>query len=316
MTSQCLPLLQFDAVRVTKLNSCGTPVDSTCSYATSTGVISLAMTNEDQDRQEYLQLNGQGKICVLETTEAQLKWINVELQFCNVDPELFNIILSESLVLNDLTPTPKAIGWDTTTVAPLTSYFGLEGWTNTGSDACSDNQPDYGYFVMPFVIGAQLSDVTLENGNINFTVTGRTKDKSLWGTGPYNVRLIEAAGPTFGFPAPLLTAVGATLHRRMFWTELPPPPTFCGCQDLTPTLEVLPLAATAATLRTMTIPVDPVTGVGFAGIANWGDLTAAVVVAAGTTSITHTYAIGSYTATFKPTSYSTPTYTSATITAS
>lgn len=306
MSSQCLPLLQFDAVRVTKLNSCGTPQDTACAYATSQGVISLAMTNENQDRQEYLQLNGQGQICVLETLEAQLKWINVELQFCNVDPELFNLILSESMVLNDATP-PVAIGWDTTTGGPLTSYFGLEGWTNTGSDSCTDNQPDYGYFVMPFVIGAQLSDVTLENGNINFTITGRTKAKSLWGTGPYNVRLIEAAGPSFGFPAPLLTTVGSTLHRRMFWTELPPPPTFCGCQDLTPALVVTPQSATAVTLRTMTIPVDPVTGVGFAGIADWGDLTTAVVTA-GTTNITHTYAVGTYTATFKPTSYSTPTY--------
>jgi len=314
MAAQCLPLLQFDAIRVTKLNSCGTPVDSTCSYATSTGVISLAMTNEDQDRQEYLQLNGKGEICVLETTEAQLKWINIELQFCNVDPELFNIILAESLVLNDAA-SPTAIGWDTTTVAPLNSFFGLEGWTNTGSDSCTDNQPDYGYFLMPFVIGAQLQDVTLENGNINFTVTGRTKAKSLWGTGPYNVRLIELAGPTFGFPAPLLTAVGSTLHRRMFWTELPPPPTFCGCQDLTPALVVTPQSATAATLRTMTIPVDPVTGLGFAGIALWGDASAGVVVAAGTTSITHTYAVGTYTATFKPTSYSTPTYTLANIVA-
>lgn len=315
MAAQCLPLLQFDAVRVTRLNSCGTAQDSTCAYATSTGVISLAMTNENQDRQEYLQLDGRGQVCVLETTEAQLKWINVELQFCNVDPELFNIILAESLVLNDFS-TPTAIGWDTTTLAPLNSFFGLEGWTNTGSDSCTDNQPDYGYFVMPFVIGTQLQDVTLENGNINFTVTGRTKAKSLWGTGPYNVRLIEAAGPTNGVPAPLLTSVGSTLHRRMFWTELPPPPTFCGCQDLTPTLVVLPLTGLAAVLRTMTIPIDPITGVGFAGYATWGDASAATFVAAGTVSITHTYAIGSYTATFKPTSYSTPTYTSAVITVS
>lgn len=307
MTSQCLPLLQFDAVRITKLNSCGTPQTGSCAYATSAGVISLAMTNENLDRQEYLQTDGQGRICVLETTETQLKWINVELQFCSVDPELFNLILAESLVLNDFS-TPTAIGWDTTTQAPLNSFFGLEGWTNTGSDSCTDNQPDYGYFVMPFIIGAQLSDVTLENGNINFTITGRTKARSLWGTGPYNVRLIEAAGPTNGVPAPLLSTVGSTLHRRMFWTELPPPPTFCGCQNSNPPFNVAPASATAVTLRTATIPIDPVTGVGFAGYLTWGDAAAPVLVAAGTVSLTHTYAVGSYTATFKPTSYSTPTY--------
>lgn len=313
MASQCLPVLQFDTVRVTRLNNCGTPIDSTCAYAVSEGVITLAMTNNNQDRQEYLQLNGQGNICVDEAKEAQLRWINFELTFCNVDPELFNIITSAPLVLNDAA-APLAIGWDTTQSSPLTSFFALEAWTNTGGSSCDDGTADYGYFLMPFAVGAEVSDVTLENANINFTITGRTKKGALWGTGPYNVRVIEAAGPTLGDPAPLLTAIGSTVHRRQFWTELPPPPGFCGCQDLTPVLLVVPLNATAATLRTMTIPLDAA-GVPLAGIANWGDVSAKVVVAAGTVSITHTYAIGSYTATFRPTGYSSPTYTSATIVA-
>lgn len=314
MASQCLPLLLFDAVRVTKLTSCGAVNDTGCSYATSTGVISMSMEPENVDRQEYLQLNGQGLICVDETVERQLKWLNVELQFCNVDPELFNIITSETLVLNDAV-APLAVGWDTTTAGPITSYFALEGWTNTGSDSCTDNQPEYGYFLLPFLVGAQVGNVTLENGNINFTVTARTRFRSLWANGPYNVRYIEAAGPTSGVPATLLTSIGSTVHRRMFWTELPPPPTFCGCQDVTPTLAVTPLSATAATLRTATIPIDPATGVGFAGYITWGDASAPTLIAAGTVSATHTYAVGTYTATFKPTSYSTPTYTSGSIVA-
>ena len=314
MTSQCLPVLQFDVVRVTRLNECGTPIDSTCAYAVSEGVITLAMTNNNQDRQEYLQLNGQGNICVDEAKEAQLRWINFELTFCNVDPELFNIITAEPLVLNDAT-SPVAIGWDTTQDAPLRSYFALEAWTNTGGDSCADGTRDYGYFLLPFAVGAQVSDVTLENANINFTVTGRTKRNALWGTGPYNVRIVETPGPTLGDPAPLLTAIGPTVHRRQFWTELPPPPGFCGCQDLTPVLVVLPLAGPAATLRTMTIPLDAA-GVPLAGVAHWGDASAQVVVPAGTVSITHTYAVGSYTATFDVSAYSAPSYTSATITAS
>lgn len=313
MPSQCLPFLQFDAVRVTKLTNCGVPVDSTCSYATSEGIISLAMTNENQERQEYLQLNGKGKICVDETLEAQLKWINVEIQFCNVDPELFNIITAEPLVLNDETPTARAIGWDTTEDAPLNSYFALEGWTNTGGDACLDGQADYGYFLLPFVIGAQVGDVTLENANINFTITGRTKRNSPWGTGPYNVRLGEA-GVTLGQPLPLIATVGPKVHRRQFITELPPPLGVCGCQDLTPTVTVAPPAGLAATLRTMTFPTDA-DGPILPAYVNWGDATPTVLVTSGTT-LTHTYAIGSYTATFKSVKYSSPTYSSVTITAS
>lgn len=312
MASQCLPVLQFDVARVTRLNSCGTPVDSTCSYAVSEGVITLAMTNNNQDRQEYLQLNGQGNICVDETKEAQLRWIGTELTFCNVDPELFNIITAEPLVLNDAA-VPTAIGWDTTQSAPLNSYFALEAWTNTGGGSCDDNQPDYGYFLLPFNIGGQVSDITLENANINFTVTARTKAASLWGLGPYNVRVVEAAGPDLGEPAALLTAIGTTVHRRQFWTELPPPINFCGCQDLTPTVLVAPLSATAATLRTMTFPVDA-NGPVLPAYIDWGDATPSVLVTTGTNA-THTYAVGTYTATYRTLKYSAPTWRSGSIVA-
>lgn len=310
MASQCLPVLQFDVARVTRLNSCGTPVDSTCAYAVSEGVITLAMTNNNQDRQEYLQLNGQGEICVDEAKEAQLRWINWELTFCNVDPELFNIITAEPLVLNDAA-SPIAIGWDTTQSAPLNSYFALEAWTNTGGSSCEDGTADYGYFLMPFNVGGQVSDITLENANINFTVTGRTKKGALWGTGPFNVRIVEAAGPDLGEPAALLTSIGSTVHRRQFWTELPPANGFCGCQDLTPELIVLPLNATAATLRTLTFPTDA-DGPLLPGYIDWGDATPSVLVTSGTNA-THTYAVGNYVATYRTLKYSAPTWRSQTI---
>jgi hypothetical protein len=312
MPSQCLPLLHFDAARVTRLTSCGAVVDSTCSYATTRSVISVAMTNNNQDRQDYLQLNGRGEICVDLTTEPQLRWINVEITFCKVDPELFNIITGEPLVLNDESPTPRSIGWDTTTSGPLNSFFAFEAWADTG-DSCDDGVPEYAYMVLPFVIGAQVGDVTWENANINFTVSARTKANALWGTGPYNVRLGETA-PTLGQPLPLITAIGSNVHRRIFWTELPPPPTVCGCQDLTPALLVTPTTGPAATPRVMTIPTDA-DGPILPGYVNWGDATPATLVTSGTT-VNHTYAPGSYVATYKPTKYSSPTYTSVPLTVS
>lgn len=311
MASQCLPLLQFDSVRVTRLTSCGAVVDSTCSYATSESVVTLSMTNNNQERQEFTQLNGKGEICVDEAVEPQLRWIEFELTFCKVDPELFNIITGEPLVLSDAA-SPVAIGWDTTQAGPLNSFFALEGWSLTG-DSCDDGVADYGYFLMPFAKGAQLSDVTLENGNINFTVTGRTARNPLWGVGPYNVRLIEAV-LDLGEPAPLLTAVGSTVHRRMFWTELPPPAGFCGCQDVTPTVLVAPLPGLAAVPRVMTFPLDPADGSSLLpAYVDWGDASPSVLVTAGTT-LNHNYIIGNYTATFRTLKYSMPTFRSGLIT--
>lgn len=304
MVATCEPYLQFDAVRVTKLTSCGALNDTGCSFATSEGVISLSMTAHNQDRQEYIQLNGQGNVCVNETKEAQLLWVEFELTFCNVDPDLFNIVTSEPLVVND-EATPRSIGWDTTTDAPLNSFFALEGWTNMSGDQCTDGTPDYGYFLLPFCMGAQVGDITLENANINFTVKGRTHGNSLWGTGPYNVRLGEIA-PNLGVPLPLISSVGTKVHRRQFVTELPPPINVCGCQDVTPALVVTPTSGTAATPRVMTIPVDA-NGPILPGYAIWGDASAPQLITSGTT-VNHTYAVGTYTPSYKPVKYSTPSY--------
>lgn len=310
MASECLPVLQFDSVRLTRLNSCGAVVDTECAYATSEALVTLAMTNNNQERQEFVQLNGKGEICVDATVEPQLRWINIELTFCRVDPELFSIATGESLVLSDATE-PVAIGWDTTQEGPLNSSFALEGWALTGT--CPDGSPKYAYFLMPFVKGGQVGDLTLENGNINFTLLGRTSRDSAWGVGPYNVRVIEAVTDN-GEPAPLLTAIGASTHRRMFWTELPPPPSVCGCQDLTPEVEVLPLAGAAPLAVTMTFPLDPADGSSLLpAYVDWGDASPVELITTGTTA-NHNYAApGSYTATFRTLKYSAPTYTSAAV---
>lgn len=312
MPSECLPMLQFDGIRVTRQNVCGVNSNTGCDYATSESVVTLAMTKQYQDRQEYLQLNGRGRICVDQTVERQLRWIDWELTLCNVDPDLVNIITGEPLVLSDAV-VPVSIGWSTTETGPLNSFFGMEMWVNTGDD-CPAGVLKYGYMVMPRNVGATVNGLTLENGNINVTISGRTKRSSPWALGPYNVRIIEAV-LNLGLPAPLLTAITTAEHMRQFWTALGPPPGACGCQDITPTVIVLPLVATAATVRTMTIPLDA-NGVSLPGYITWGDLTAPQLVAAGVTSATHSYAIGSYTASFRTTAYSAPVWTSATITAS
>lgn len=312
MASECLPMLQFDAIRVTRENICGVPQDSACAYATTQSAITLTLTEQYQDAQEYLRLNGQGVVCVYKRTERQLLGTDFELTICNVDPEMVNLFTSEALVLSD-NASPVAIGWNTTRTAPLTSFFGLEAWVNTGED-CPGGVRKYGYMVLPRGLGATAMTQPLENGNIDLTITGRLRDASPWGLGPYNVRIIEAV-LDLGEPAPLLTAILGTQFRRQFWTALGPPPTICGCQDLTPSVVVLPLAATAATLRTMTIPLDT-NGVSLPGYIDWGDVTPSALVAAGATTATHTYAVGSYTATFRTTAYSAPTWTSASITAS
>jgi hypothetical protein len=310
MPSVCHSVVRAPAARVTRLGPCGELSETGCDFATTSSFVDITLTKVLQDRQDALQLNANGDICVDKPKAPILRWYEVTITFCNVDPELFNIVSAEPLVLNDAA-TPEAIGWCTLPDSPSASNFALEFWTGTDDDDCDDDDVTYGYGLLPRIVQGMIGDVTITNGNINFTVTGITRGANQWGTGPYNV-IINESGPNIGLPGPLLTAVNVNSHKCFFWTLLPPPEGVCGCQDLTQPFQVLPLTGLASVIRTATFPT--LDGeVLLPGVIDWGDLTADSLVTSGTT-LTHTYVAGTYTATYRATGQSGVTYTSATIT--
>lgn len=303
MASICYPVLRVPAVRLTKLDACGTVIDSTSSSATSSGIISIEQTAELEDRQDYFTLNADAQPCITDTSPPILKWINVTVTFCQVDPELYNIATAEPLVLNDATPTPQAVGFRTRSGSIANANFAFEAWTRIGgANACADGELQYGYFLLPWVVEGQVGDLTLENGAANFVITGRTNPNSLWGVGPYNVIKLAATDE----PSPLLVAIASGDHRHMQLTTLPPPTVTCGAQDVTPTVTVAPLTGSAPLLVTLTIPTGTLPAV-----IDWGDATPLQTVTSGVT-VQHTYATaGTRTVEYKPTNFSAPTYLSA-----
>lgn len=232
MTSVCYTPFKLPRVRLTQLSSCGAAVTG-CSTAVSDGIISVAMTKEYEARQEFFVKNGDGSFCVRETNAPILKWINLVLTFCNVDPELLNIATAEPLVANDAA-APVNTGWSTQEGTAANANFALEGWTRLAAGAslpaCTAGV-EYGYVLFPWVVEGTVGDITFENGTVSFIVNARTRSNSLWGTGPYNVDYSDnPVGSTT--PVRLLTPILSTQHHRMFLTRLAPPAATCGCQQL------------------------------------------------------------------------------------
>lgn len=313
MVAQCHSVVRAPAARVTRLGPCGEILDTGCDYAVTTSFVDITLAKVMQERQDALQLNANGDICVDKPKAPILRWYEVTITFCQVDPELFNIVSAEPLILNDAL-TPEAVGWCTLPDSAASSNFALEFWTGTGDDECDDDEVVYGYGILPRITQGMIGDVTIANGVINFTVNGITRAGNQWGVGPYNV-IINESGPNIGLPAPLLLPIDTAAHKCFQWTTLGPPEGECGCQDISPVLAVAPTSGAAAVPRVATFPLgadgDPI----LPATIDWDDLTVETVTS-GTTA-QHTYAApGTYNVTFKALEESGPTYTSVTITVS
>jgi hypothetical protein len=306
---------KLTGVRVTLLNSCGVPVDSTCSFIVDTCIVSVEETGEFKDREEWFFENGDGNFCATATTAPKPKFLNLTLTFNDTNPQLANFLTGNTVLLDDAT-TPNKIGYGWDFGSQDIASFALEGWTRIAAE-CNDldgcnasGTADYGYTLYPWVKEGTLGDFTMQNDLANFVVNAIAVRNSPWGTGPYNVYLSEAAA-TLGVPMPLFSAVPATRFKQMSLTKLPPALASpnCDCEDLTPTI-VMTDTGTGLHHGTLTLPLRNGTPI-VPGYITWGDATAAQLVTSGTTILHNYSAGGTYTVTYKPTGFSSPSYTTA-----
>lgn len=231
MPSVCFTPIGGSTVRATKVDSCGTLITggSSCKVI-SNGFVRVSRTAEYEDADEFIVKNANGDICVNERTNPILKWVNLEIEFCSVDPDMFNLATGSPLVLNSAA-APASVGWRTREGVIGTVNFALEVWTRmSGSSSCSGGTPTYGYALWPWVVQGTIEDYAFENGPISFTVKARTKPGSLWGAGPYNIRNLDLTPFT---PSKLISSIAATDHEHFQLTNVAPPAAVCGCAAVT-----------------------------------------------------------------------------------
>lgn len=227
MATSCFALIRGRAMRVTRTNACGAVVLGPKSVVASEGFISIALTANTEEGEAISQTNAAGNICVLDTPSPKFTGYSVEVAFCGVDPDLYALMTGQPVVLDG---DDNAVGFQVNSDVDLDgSGFALESWSSVPGAACDESgDPSYGYFLVPFLKGGVIGDFTIENGAVNFTLTGaQSKDGNSWGVGPHDV-LIDS-----GSPSPLLEAVPSTNHLHMQLVTLTPPDTdTCGAQPL------------------------------------------------------------------------------------
>lgn len=227
--TQCVTMARGRRMRLTRTDECGVPQTGPTGQLVTDGFVSVANAPNISDPEEINQPNANGDPCIDDQGNPIFRWIDLTMIFCQVDPDAFNIITGNPLVLNDAA-TPESVGFRVDSEVTGTAHFGLEIWSGTtGPAACETGTAQFGYWLYPHVLQARVGEWTVENGALTMTLTARTAGGTGWGVGPYDVR--NSVGATPG-PAPLLTPIGSSEHLHFEVVDLAPPAAACGAQAL------------------------------------------------------------------------------------
>ena len=287
--SKSVSFLRGRRMRATRLDAAGRPVYGDSSVVTTKGFVTVKYTTNTDSGQAISVTNAAGEICISEAATPTFQGFGVEVEFCNVDFALFEILTGQSAVTDS---NGVVVGITESTDVDLTAVnFALELWLGASTDAAASagGQGHFGYVLTPFLGGGVISDVSVANDAIDFTVTGMsTKNGTAWGAGPYNVELVA------GVPAPLSKPLLVNDHRRTMITEVAPPAVATGSTPLLdpsdPAITSITDTATGLSVDLAPVPAgtDPV----------WYDFGDGTWDYSETGSYTHVYAAaGTYTVT-------------------
>lgn len=218
--TKTLPMIRGRRYRFTREDNCGNPVFGDNGQVVSSGIISVAFTSVSNSSDEIRVVNSNGDTCILEQGTTSLEGYSADVSFCAMDPDIFEISTGMPVIYdkNDV-----AVGVAVDTAVDTKNFaFGLEIWTGLSTDeACGEvGDEEFGYILTPYMKGGTLGDFTVENGAINFTVTGATSRKGgSWGRGPHRV-VEQLAG---NFAGPLLQPLTSTQVLVVMRTNVAPP---------------------------------------------------------------------------------------------
>jgi hypothetical protein len=204
MATKVLKSIKGRVVRITRLNECGAVVVGSCSTVVSSCFVSVTLSPEIEAGDEYLLKSAWGDLCVNDKDPDIVKWLNVSIDFAEINPDILDIIANMSPIIS----SPDTIG---STLGPNTNSdsFAVEVWTKRTGATCNSLTPEWGYFVVPFVRNGRIDgDITIENGTLTTSVIGQAFGApATWGLDPYSGNPLGATFPVGDYMGMSVTTV-------------------------------------------------------------------------------------------------------------
>lgn len=229
MPTTCWSSVRGKVMRATKVDQCGLVVPGPKGSLVTKGFVQVSYSFEVDEGTEISVPDANGDLCISEPGTPTIKWVNVEAQFCRVDPDLVNMFTGWPVVTD---AAGGGTGFRIRDQIQANAGVGLELWSDVSGTGgiCAGGQRLYGYFLTPWINKGIISgDILVQNGEATFTLSGKGVKASGWGTGPY---LVDAdAG---GDPAVLASPIGPDDLMDIHVTPIAPPTPACGATTLTP----------------------------------------------------------------------------------
>lgn len=184
-------------IRVTRLNADGTPATGANAAYVTSAFMSVSMTPEYEEGDEFTQKAADGTVCASFKAADTLKRVSLEVSICNPDPEFTEIIaggtlLTATVTNADATTTTETVGWAAPEVGKDATPNGvaIEVWSKAIIDGKVAPRNPYFHWLFPYAIMRPSGDRVIENGMLANSFEG-------WGIG--NAQFDSIAAPLWAF---------------------------------------------------------------------------------------------------------------------
>ena len=180
--NSCPGQINACAMRVSRLEPNGVPDPGADNLIVSAGLASMSFTPVYAEGEEIEVKNACGDICIAYKAPARLKRIDLVLDLCQLDPELFEMLAGGGVLTDG-----DAVGYEAPDVGEDPTPYGvsMELWAQRIIDGELDPDFPYEWWVFPRTRW-RFNERTFNNGPMSHPLSGEGTQNTNWYDGPLN----------------------------------------------------------------------------------------------------------------------------------